>query len=74
MRMLRLYSAEDLAACERDKWSIPDPTLWRRDIHTLESPLVAIGGSKAEMKAGGEKRSGARTEREDGMSDLFSAH
>jgi 5-formyltetrahydrofolate cyclo-ligase len=31
MRMLRLYSQEDLAACPLDKWGILDPGEYRRD-------------------------------------------
>lgn len=32
MHMLRLHSAEDLAACPLDKWGILDPGTMRRDV------------------------------------------
>ena len=32
MRMLRLYSLEDLKSCPLDRWGILDPGEWRRDV------------------------------------------
>jgi len=38
MKMLRLYSEEDLARCPLDKWGILDPGTHRRELGKEEEP------------------------------------
>jgi 5-formyltetrahydrofolate cyclo-ligase len=45
MRMLRLYSPEDMQRCPLDKWGILDPGEYRRDVPEEQHERREDGGS-----------------------------